>query len=316
MQPYVCDLSPYSLPKKIFYLASSISIAEILTYPFDRIKTLLYARPHHLTQSLFGYREFHLTALEITNADKFFGLFYGLKVGFDRTFSLLLPKFFIFYYMMNKRKAETLSYFELFRYSVIAHTLGGFIVQMSNVLKVKLQTDINFNAKKVDSISMKYRAMSEIYSKDPSFLFRCGLGSSLLSINVMGLAELYGFLMFKNGFDAIFGGNQQNQRKTSLYSVILASVLATAISNPFEFLHHRIVLEELKERKIGSLKVFIANIRKQAGLKAFYHGFLPNLLRNCCFNTILVWILLRGIAFEERKEHLKGFRHYDRYEHE
>ena len=104
MQPYVCgDISNYSFFRKLLYLTASISVAEALTYPFDRIKTLLFAKNVYLTSSPLGYQEFHLTSLEIYNFEKFFGYFYGVKAGFDRTFSLLLPKFFSFYYLMNRK---------------------------------------------------------------------------------------------------------------------------------------------------------------------------------------------------------------------
>jgi len=311
MQPYVCDLSPYSFPKKLFYLIGSISTAEVLTYPLDRIKTLLFAKKYNLTKSFLGYKEFHLTWLEILNIEKFFGLFYGLKAGFDRTFSLLLPKFLIFYYFLNHRKAETLSFVDLFGLSVVSHTFGGFFVQMSNVLKIKIQTDpVTTKMKKLDAISMKYRAISEIYSKEPLFLFRCGFGSSLLSVNIAGLVEIFGFIMIKNGVDSVFS---MREKYKTLVSVFVASVVATGVSNPLEFIHHKKVIEELRGGHYESFWKMINNTRKKFGVTEFYKGFLPNLLRNCCFNSILVWILFTGIKFEERKLHLKGYMHQGRY---
>ena len=315
MQPYICDFSAYSLPKKLIYLSLSISTAEILTYPFDRIKTYLFAKPYNLTKSLLGYREFHLTTLEIYNVEKFFGLFFGLKAGFDRTFSLVLPKFLMFYYLLKPKKPEDLTNFTLFNYSLIIHTLGGCISQLSNVLKVKLQTEpLDPSIKKLDSISMKYRAISEIYSKDKGFLFRCGLGSSLLHINLMGLTELFGFLTIKKGIDFIDPPLKDHNK--AVISVIIASALATILLNPLEFIHHKIVLEELKGGKIENTWGFIENIKKKRGILVFYQGFLPNLLMNCCFNGILVWILLKGLRFEQRKDHEKTFRHQGRYNNE
>lgn len=300
MQPYVCNMSDYSFLRKMFYLTSSISIAEIITYPLDRIKTLLYAKPTYFTKSFLGYQEFHLISLEIFNVEKFFGFFYGLKAGFDRTFSFLLPKFFIFFYLMKQRKSDEISYFQLFKISIISHTLSGLTAQMSNVLKIKLQGDpiVTSNIKKVDSISLKYIAMSEIYSKDNVFLFRCGLGTSLLSLNIMGLCELFGFILFKKAFDQ-FSIIENNK---IMISVVLSTVVATLASHPVEILHNKIVLTELQGTVIKDLKSFVTNLLNKSQRRFFYQGILPNLLRNCCFNAILIYILMRGIKFEEKKK--------------
>ena len=311
MQPYVCDLSPYSLPKKLFYLLGGISTAEILTYPLDRMKTLLFVKPYTITRSFLGYKEMHLTYLEIMNIEKFFGFFFGLKAGFDRTFSLLLPKFIIFYYFLNHRKPESLSFLELIRLSVVSHSFGGLFVQLSNVLKIKLQADpVATKLSKLDAISMKYRAINEIYSKDPAFLFRCGLATSLTSINLTGLIEIFGFIAINKIMDSF---NFASDKVKTTLSVLIASAIATTIANPLEFIHHRQVVIELKDNKKESFWQIVENSKKKSGLSVFYQGFLPNLMRNCCFNSLLVWILLSGIKFEERKLHMKDFMHQGRY---
>lgn len=313
MQPLICgDISNYSFFRKVFYLVSSISVAEVLTYPLDRIKTLLFAKNIYLTASPFGYKELHLTTQEILNFKKFFGLFYGLKVGFDRNFSFLLPKFFSFYYLMNLKKSEKLSIFQLFGFSLTAHTLSGLILQTSNVLKIKIQSEpiLPSNASKIDAISLKYRAVSEIYSKDHLLIFRCGLGSSLLSLNILGMTELFGFLFIKRCCDDRLSLSEINK---TVISVVLASVLATGIANPFEFIHHKIVLTELKGSKIENLGMFTKQLLKKSGVSIFYQGFLPNLLRNCFFNAILVTILLNVMAFEKRKAFLKTMEYQGRY---
>lgn len=309
MQPYVCDMSDFSFLRKLFYLGASISFAEILTYPFDRVKTILFSKSTLPTRSLFGYREFHYVSLEIMNVEGFFGLFYGLKVGFDRTFSFMLPKFFIFYYMF-RQKNKNPSWFGLLNISIVSHTFAALIAQISNVLKIKLQCDpiVASNLKKLDSISMKYRAMSEIYSKDHLFLFRCGLGTSILAANTIGLIELIGFITSKSFFDRTCSWTDKDK---ITFAVLLSSFVTTILVNPIETLHTKVVLEEFKENPLNNRKNLAMEIIRKSNNNFFFQGLLPNLIRNCCFNTILVYILLKGIKFEEKKRIFREYKYED-----
>lgn len=182
---------------------------------------------------------------------------------------------------------------------------------MSNVLKIKLQSDLpEPSLRKLGSVSLKYRAMSEIYSKEPLFLFRCGLGSSLLSLNLAGLVELFGFLAVNKQIQPV---SPFTDKGNAIVAVLVASILSTIATNPFEVLHQRVVSQELKGNRGGNASTVFQEMRRNRGLGSLYNGFLASLIRNSAFNSILVWILLTGVKFEQRKDFLRSQRQHDRY---
>ena len=211
---------------------------------------------------------------------------------------------------MFRQKNKNPSWFSLFNISIVSHTFAALIAQMSNVLKIKLQCDpiVASNLKKLDSISMKYRTMSEIYSKDHLFLFRCGLGTSILAANMIGLIELIGFITSKNIFDRTFNWTDKDK---ITFAVLFSSFVTTMLTNPLETLHTKVVLEEFKENSSNKTKNLAMEIIKKSKNNFFFQGLLPNLIRNCCFNTSLVYFLLKGIKFEEKKKIFREYRYED-----
>lgn len=258
--------------------------ASIITQPLDVIKTMILINPFHSKVIETGYninsfKESILSIYKYKNRG-FANFFQGAKIAFLRqSFGFAIYSFMIDE-LNKKMQARKRNYFLLSLSAACSKIIAVTFTTPLIVIKTRFELISNNEYKSIKEAFIKIR-------RDESLKTLLKGSSSVLSREIVYSLIQYGLYQF---FLDQFGKKENLKIFISSYA---SSLIALIFSHPFEVVRNRIMIQQkflVNDKVYTGLYYGIKKIIKLDGLKGFFKGILPRIIRKP-INSALAWSL-------------------------